>query len=420
MMYCVYKTLLFVMGPFLVLWTHHRVRQGREDPVRYRERFGKPSQKRPKGKIIWFHGASNGECLSFLPVLEAFEKKDPRLKFLVTSGTRTAATLLKKRLGNRAIHQFVPLDHPLFVRRFLDYWQPSVAFRTESDYWPTTILEMKKRGPLVLLNGRLSEKTYKRWAYLKSFFKKMLSSFQIIFPQSYDNFKRYQVFGLKNIKMIGNLKFEGATLSVDVGAVHKLKKEIGRRPLWMASNTHEGEEQYMVDAHHRLMKTVGKNLLLILIPRHKERLPAIHDMLRKKKMTFLHRTEDKKITDDVQVFIVDTMGELGIFYSLTNFVFMAGSLYAHIGGHNVLEPARLGTLPVFGPHMENNLEMARLLLKNKAAIQVKSPQKIGAVVEGLLKHPQETKKKAETVKSILKNINILQPTLDTIEKNIQF
>ena len=420
MLLFIYQFLMVVFGPFLVLWIRYRVHTGREDPQHYRERFGHARQARPKGTVVWFHGASNGECLSFLPVLAALEAQHPRLKFLVTAGTRSAATLLKKRLGTRAMHQFAPLDHPLFVRRFLVHWRPSLSFRTESDFWPLTLDATHKKGPLILLNGRLSEKTYHRWAFLKPFFVRMLRTFKIIFPQSYEDYKRFQALGLHSLKMIGNLKFEGDALTVDVGSVHKLKKEIGRRPVWVASNTHEGEEAYMIDAHQQLLKKVGSQLLLILIPRHKERLPAIHQMLATKKMRYIHRSDGQKITDDVQVFIVDTMGELGIFYSLTNFVVMAGSFFAHIGGHNVLEPARLGAMPLFGPHMENNYEMAQLLLKNKAALQIKNPRKISDVVADLLQHPKDTKKKADMVKTILKNIDILRPTMAEIYRHVRF
>ena len=407
-----------ILTPALVLWTRYRVRTGKEDPVRYGERFGKGLLKRPNGKLYWFHGASNGECLSFLPLLRAIKKDNPKINVLVTSGTRTSAELLKKRLGKEVIHQFCPLDNPLFVYRFLNHFKPDVCFRTESDYWPITILDMKKRGPLFLLNGRLSQKSLSRWAYMKPLFLKMLRSFSIIFPQSFDDFRRYKGLQLENIQMIGNLKFEGEKLEVDQGAVHKLKKEIGRRPMWMASNTHEGEEVYVLDAHKKLLHSVGESLLLILIPRHKHRLPDIFKMLDDRKLHYACRTAGKKITESTSVYIVDTMGELGNFYSLTNFVFMAGSFFQHIGGHNILEPARLGALPLFGPHMENNQEMATRLLKNKAAIQIKKPSQLSKVIHDLLSDKKRTEKQAQQVRDILKNINILEPTLAAIKKVI--
>lgn len=417
-LYGLYWVLIWLFTPFLWVWIHMRRRHGKEDAARYKERFGIPSKTRPKGKIYWFHGASNGECLSFLPVMRALKAADPEVRCVFTSGTRTAAQLLEKHMARGDVHQFAPLDHPLFVKRFLDHFQPVAAFRTESDHWPITLLSMEKRGPLFLLNGRLSEKSYRIWAYFRPFYNRMMRAFRIIFPQSFADYKRYKEFGLTHLKMIGNLKFEGVQLAVDANTVHQLKKDIGRRPVWVASNTHTGEEETVIQAHVTLTKRVHAKLLLILVPRHKDRLPVIHKMLDQAGLRYIHRTDKKKITEDVHVFIVDTMGELGTIYSLAPFVFMAGSLFRHIGGHNVLEPARLGVVPVFGPHMENNQEMATLLLKNKAAIQFKKPQHLPRVVGDLLADFKGTKRRAETVKSILSNINIVAPTVKEIQRHL--
>lgn len=417
-LYGLYWVLMWALTPFLWGWIHLRRRHNKEDPVRYKERFGIPSQKRPKGKVYWFHGASNGECLSFLPVMRALKAADPRVRCVLTSGTRTAAQLLEKHMSPGDVHQFAPLDHPLFVNRFLNHFQPVAAFRTESDHWPVTLLSMEKKGLLFLLNGRLSETSYRIWAYVRPFYNRMMRAFLIIFPQSFSDYKRYKEFGLTHLKMIGNLKFEGVQLAVDATTVHQLKKDIGRRPAWVASNTHAGEEQIVIQAHVTLMKGVHEKLLLILVPRHKDRLPIIHEMLDRAGLSYIHRTDQKKITESVQVFIVDTMGELGAIYSLAPFVFMAGSLFSHIGGHNVLEPARLGVLPVFGPYMKNNQEMATLLLKNKAAIQFKKPEQLARVIGDLLKDPKGTQRRAETVKSILSNINILGPTVKEIQRHL--
>lgn len=417
MFYCFYRFLIFLSYPFLKLWMSYRCSKGKEDLSRLKERYGHATKKRPEGTVYWFHGASIGECLSFLPVLNYFEKNYPHYSFLITSGTRASADLLKKRLSSRCTHQYVPLDHPLFVQKFLSHWRPNACFWTESDFWPNLIIKSAKVCPLFLLNGRFSATSAARWSFFPSFITRVLRSFSVIFPQSFEDFKRFKTLKLPHVKMIGNLKYEGEKLEVSLDKVHKLKKEIGRRSLWMASNTHAGEEKIILEIHVKLMASLNnKNLLLILIPRHKHRLDVIKELLAEYGLSFVLRSENKPITETTNVFIVDTLGELGVFYSLSNFVFMAGSLLPGIGGHNVLEPARLGALPVFGPYMENNKGMADLLLKNKAGIQIKNPQQLEKTIHHLLKDKESAKKQAHNAADILKNVNILQPIVTEIEK----
>jgi 3-deoxy-D-manno-octulosonic-acid transferase len=416
MIYFFYMILSFLSFPFLKGWMGYRSFKGKEDRERIGERYGKSSKKRPKGKVFWFHGASIGECLSFLPVLNYFEKNYPTYSFLITSGTRGSADLLKKKLSKRCIHQYLPLDNPLFVDHFLAHWQPNGCFWTESDFWPNLIIKTSRICPLFLLNGRFSPRSAGRWSILAPLITQVLKSFSTIFPQSFEDFKRFKSLGLSNLKMIGNLKYEGEKLEVSVEEVHRLQKEIRKRPLWVVSNTHAGEEKILLELHKKLQGIIGKNLLLILIPRHKHRWEVIRGLLNDYGLSYLTRTEGKKITESTDVFVVDTLGELGIFYSLSNFVFMAGSLLPGIGGHNVLEPARLGALPIFGPYMENNKDMADLLLKNKAAIQVKNLKQLEKTILHLLKDRESAKKQSHNASEILKNINILQPILNEIKK----
>lgn len=418
MFYFLYRFLSFLSYPFIKIWMDYRGKRGKEDLSRISERYGQTNQKRPEGTVYWFHGASIGECLSFFPVLSYFEKHYPDYSFLITSGTRASAELLKKKLSCRCIHQYIPLDHPLFVDRFLGHWKPDACFWTESDFWPNLIISTSKNCPLFLLNGRFSATSASRWSLVSSFIKKVLNSFSIIFPQSFEDFKRFKQIKVNHLKMIGNLKYEGEKLEVSLEKVHKFKKEIQKRPLWIASNTHIGEEKIIIDIHRNLMKSIGKNLLLILVPRHKQRVDAIKEILKGHELSFLQRSENKHITEETSVFIVDTLGELGAFYSLSSFVFMAGSLLPGIGGHNVLEPARLGALPVFGPYMENNKGMADLLLKNKAGIQIKTPQQLEKTIHHLLTDKENTKRQASNAAEILKNVNILHPIVIEIEKKL--
>ena len=279
MFYFFYLSLAFLSFPFLKGWMAYRLSKGKEDPCRVGERYGQSLKRRPKGKVYWFHGASIGECLSFFPVLNYFEKHHPTYSFLITSGTRASADLLEKRLSKKCIHQYVPLDHPLFVNRFLSHWKPDACFWTESDFWPNLIIKASRSFPLFLLNGRLSLRSARRWSILTPLIVQVLKAFSVIFPQSFDDFKRFKSLGISHLKMVGNLKYEGEKLRISLDKVHELQKEIRKRPLWIASNTHEGEEKIVLDVHKKLQETISQNLLLILIPRHPHRWTSVEDLV---------------------------------------------------------------------------------------------------------------------------------------------
>ena len=416
MLYVFYRILSFLSYPLLKGWVSYRVSKGKEEPLRVEERYGKASKQRPTGKLFWFHGASIGETLSFMPVLSFFEKNYPSYSFLVTSGTRASSELLTKKLSSRCIHQYMPLDHPLFVGRFLEHWKPDACFWTESDFWPNLIIKGSRACPFFLLNGRFSEKSSKRWGLFSSFILRILKCFSVVFPQSFSDFKRFKRLGVSHLKMAGNLKYEGEKLEVSSEKIHTLRKELGRRPLWIASNTHAGEERIVLEVYQKLKKAIGENPLLILIPRHKNRVGVLETMLNSYNFSHVKRSEDKKISPRTNVLLVDTLGELGVFYSLSHFVFMGGSLLPGIGGHNILEPTRLGALPVFGPYMENNKEMAELLIKNKAALQVKSQAHLEKTINHLLTDVKNTKKQSLNAVQILKSINILDPIICEVKK----
>ncbi|MFN7662669.1 MAG: 3-deoxy-D-manno-octulosonic acid transferase [Alphaproteobacteria bacterium] len=389
---------------------------GKEDKKRLQERYGYASHPRPKGKVFWFHGASIGECLSFLPVLNLFEKKYPSHSFLITSGTQASAELLQKKLSKRCIHQYLPLDHPLWVYRFLSYWQPNACFWTESDFWPNMITKASRFGPLFLLNGRFSSNTAARWSMCPSFIRRILKCFSVIFPQSFSDFKNFKRFYPSNLKMVGNLKYEGQTLDVPLGKVHALEKQIGKRPLWIVSNTHPGEEEIVLGIHKRIKDKLPKSLLLILIPRHPKRAGQVAELIHSLGFSFIKRSDNTKIEPHTDVLIVDSLGELGTFYSLSSFVIMGGSFVSGIGGHNVLEPARLGVLPIFGPHMKKNQDLADFLLKNKSGIQVRSVTQLEKVVTSCLKDTKKIKQQSQKAEEILKNVNILPVIVTEIQK----
>ncbi len=419
MIYCLYYFLSWLIYPFLVVWVRYRCLIRKEDNTRFQERFGLTHKKRPKGDLLWFHGASIGESLSFLPVLEGFRKKYPDLQFLATTGTKGAAELMARRLPEGCIHQYVPLDHPLFVKRFLKYWTPSAVFFTESDLWPNLLMQAQRGRPVFLLNGRLSENSFKRWKWAGSFFKELLRSFALIFPQTEMDEHRFKYFTKSNVKFLGNLKFVGERLPVSAPDLKKLQKEIQGRALWIASNTHDKEEEVILKVHARLREEF-KDLLLILVPRHASRLPEIFPVLEQLHLNFVRRSEKKPLTSKTSVYVVDTLGEMGIFYSLGPIVFMGGSLFPNVGGHNILEPARFGDIPLFGTYMENNQDMAEFMLKNKAAIQVKDGEELENQVKILLESPKKCREFSDRIEKTLGGADILGPIFKEVKKRLSF
>ncbi len=419
MTYALYHLLSWFTYPFLKAWVYYRCLRGKEDKSRFQERFGLTHKARPEGTLLWFHGASIGESLSFLPVLEAFRKKYPDIHFLATTGTKGAAELMSQRLPEGCIHQYIPLDNPLFVRRFLNHWAPQAAFFTESDLWPNLIMKTHRRCSIFLLNARLSERSFERWKWAKGFFTEILDSFTLIFPQTELDGQRLEYFTKTNVKFFGNLKFVGEPIPASQVDLKKLRKQIGERPLWIASNTHEGEEDVILEIHETLRKKF-KDLLLILIPRHERRLPEIIPTLERLGLSFVQRSEKKQLSKTTSVYLVDTLGEMGVFYSLGPIVFMGGSLFPKVGGHNILEPARFGDIALFGPHMDNNQDMAEFMLKNKAAIQVVTSQELGEQVSDLLGSPKKCKEFSGRVKKTLESKDILGPLFKEIQKKLPF
>jgi 3-deoxy-D-manno-octulosonic-acid transferase len=419
MIYFLYHLLSWLTYPFVKIWIYYRCLIGKEDKSRFQERFGLTHKARPEGTLLWFHGASIGESLSFLPVLEAFRKKYPDLQFLATTGTKGAAELMARRLPEGCLHQYVPLDHPLFVKRFLKYWAPSAAFFTESDLWPNLLMEAQRGRPVFLLNGRLSENSFKRWKWAGGFFKELLGSFALIFPQTEMDEYRFKYFTKSNVKFLGNLKFVGDKLPVEAHDLKKLQKEIHGRVLWIASNTHDKEEEVILEVHGRLQKKF-KDLLLILVPRHANRLPEIISVLERLNLSFVKRSTRQPLTAKDSVYVVDSLGEMGIFYSVGSIVFMGGSLFPNVGGHNILEPARFEDIALFGPYMENNQDMADFMLKNKAALQVKGGEDLEIQVKSLLESSKKCKEFSERVKKTLGGTHILEPIFKEIQKRLTF
>lgn len=343
--------------------------------ARVRERLGHASLPRPKGRLIWFHAASVGESLSILTLVNGLGARDPALEFLITSGTPTSAGLIAKRMPPRCRHQFPPLDHPNYVRRFLRHWQPDLAVLVESELWPNLIVETRKTGcPLVLLNARLSPKSVISWQKRPRTATFLLSQFSQFITQNQMTADNLRSIGAPadRIRPGSNLKALAAPPPVDHDLLHKMQNALGQRPCWTASSTHRGEEEPVIAAHLELLQR-HPDLCLILIPRHPERGDEVEQMVRDAGLTLARRSRGEALHNATQVYLADTLGETGTWYALCPRVFLGGS-FLEIGGHNPFEPAHHGCAVTTGPGYFNFSETYTDMIADGAAIEITTPQ----------------------------------------------
>ena len=343
-----WRLLAGMAAPFAPLLLSQRAARGKEDRARIEERLGHSRIVRPGGKLVWVHGASVGESLSALPLIEKLLADG--IKVLVTSGTVTSATIMQQRLPHGALHQFVPLDMPGAVARFLDHWKPDAGLFVESDLWPNLILAARKRGiRLALVNARISARSAERWRLAQKSVAALLGAFDIVLAQDETIAERFRILGARDVQVSGSLKADAPPLAVKDAALADLRKQIGDRPVLLAAQTHPGEDETVLPAHD-LLRARFPNLLTILVPRHIERGPDIEMLCADRVST--RRSTGGAITDQTAIYIADTLGEMGLFYRLSPFCFLGGTLVP-LGGHNPLEPAILHCAVLAGPHTAN-------------------------------------------------------------------
>ena len=345
-----YRAFMAAVAPLASLLVSYRLRRGKEDPARLPERRGETSTARPAGPLVWVHGASVGEITAALPLIGSIRAEG--FQVLVTSGTVTSAELAQQRLPSGAVHQFVPLDAPAFVTRFLDHWRPDLALFVESDLWPNLVLASAARKiPLVLVNGRLSPRSYSRWALMPGTIGALLRRLDLCLAQSPADAKRYVKLGGTRVVMTGNLKLDVPAPPVDPAELKAIKSAIGDRNVVAAASTHPGEETAVLDAHRRLRQRFP-GLLTVIAPRHPNRGPAVVELAATFGLTAALRSRGEKPDAQTEIYVADTVGELGLVYRLAPIVFMGGSLVGH-GGQNPIEAAKLGVAILHGPHVWN-------------------------------------------------------------------
>lgn len=415
-----YRALTGMVEPLAPRLLDARAKQGKEDPRRVDERLGIASVARPVGQLVWLHGVSVGETLSLLPLVEQFAKGRPDLTVLVTSGTVTSAELLAQRLPAGVIHQFAPIDTPAAVAAFLDHWQPALGVFVESELWPNLIQAAKRRSvPLALVSARITEKTAEGWARFPGAARTIVGGFDRILPQDSVSADRILSLGGR-VDGLVNLKLAGGPLPHDAAAFTALSAAIGDRPVVVAASTHEGEEIAIV----RALDHLAERLCLILVPRHPERGAEIATALTRDGYRFALRSRDTTPNAETDIYVANTLGELGLFLRLADVVVMGGSFGSFLrrepwGGHNPLEPARLGKAAVTGPDAANWREVTEALTAAGGLAVVASPGDLPAVVAPLLNDPAAAKAMGERARRAAANAGagldrlweILQPLL---------
>jgi 3-deoxy-D-manno-octulosonic-acid transferase len=408
-----YRLLTSAVSPLAPWLLAHRLKRGKEHPARQKERYGLSDVGRPPGPLIWVHCASIGELLAVIPLIGRIRERG--LGVLCTSGTLTSAKLAEARLPLGAIHQFVTLDFRRFVNRFFQHWRPDLGLFVESDLWPNLILAGAQRGiPLILVNARLSERSFRRWQWGSQMAAALLRSFDVCLAQSPIDAQRYRDLGAPRVATTGNLKLDVPEPAADAQSLAALRASIGARSVFAGASTHPGEEAVLIEAHRRLRHSFA-HLMTIIVPRHPERGRDILRMARAADLQARLRSLRELPQADTDIYVADTLGELGLIYRLAPIVFMGGSLASH-GGQNPIEAAKLGAAILHGPHVWNFAEIYAALDAAHGAEQIADVGKLTVRIGAWLKDPQARTAAATAARNTVSSLGgALDRTLAAIE-----
>ena len=367
---------IFLISPIIIIY---RIFKKKEDPKRFLEKIGK-FKKSSNNNLIWFHGSSVGEILSVIPLIEKLEKRKNIKKILITSNTLSSAKIIKKLKLKKTFHQFFPLDAEFLVEKFLNHWKPKVVFFIESEIWPNMIIKIKEKNiPLILLNARITKKSFQKWNGILSFSKKIFNKFDLCLSQNNKTCNYLKILGAKNIKKIGNLKFSQSSSELKNISNSKIKKKFRKKKIiFSAISTHKGEELFCAKVHANLKKKY-KNIITIIIPRHINRANEIKDELNSNNLKVHLHTSKRPININTDIYLVDTFGETKSFLKLSKITFMGKSICAN-GGQNPLEAARLGNRIIHGPNIENFTEIYDFLKKHRISTKIRSYKDLESLV----------------------------------------
>ncbi len=407
-----YKLLIFfliLISPIIIIL---RIIKKKENPKRFLEKFAFSSKIKKNGKLVWIHCSSVGELLSVIPLLNFFENSNKIQQILVTSSTLSSSKLFEKFKFKKTTHQFYPIDSSFIVKKFLNQWQPNLVFFVESEIWPEMIDEIKKRKiKIFLINARISRKSFKKWNKIKNFASTIFNKFDFIYPQNNETTKYLKMFNVKKVKMLGNLKFIPTTKPF----LNRISKNFfTNKNLLCIASTHPNEEKIFIDAHSKLKEKIN-NILTIIIPRHIERTGEICDLIKKNNFNFINHSSKKKINKSTDFYIVDTYGESESFYSLSNVVFLGGSLVQK-GGQNPLEPLRFGCSLLHGKNVDNFKDIYKMLEKKNLSTLVYKNKNIYKTLAFFLKKRKNEKKIIHEFRNLGKQV--LKQNLSEIKKFI--
>ena len=408
-----FMIILTVLSPLILIF---RIYKKKEDPKRFKEKFCFPSKKRVAGNLIWLHGSSVGEFLSAIPLVYELEKNKSINQILITSSTLSSAEIFKKFKFKKTVHQFFPLDLIFYSYKFLNYWKPNVTIFLESEIWPSIFKVLNEKNiPLLLLNARITKKTFTKWNRLKKFSNSVFKNISKAYPQNDETTKFLKKLNISKIKKIGNLKFINNEQDNLIKLNKNLLKNLKGKIIWCASSTHPGEEAICLNVHKNLKKKY-KNLLTIIIPRHVHRVNEIIDEIKDLNLNVvLHSSKQKKI-DNTDIYLVDTYGETKKFYQFSDIVFMGKSLSGR-GGQNPLEPTNFGSTVLYGPNVDNFKDTYRLLNKLKIAYKVNSVKSLTHSINKLIIKPNNKKNYSKITKIGKKILNETKDEINSLFNN---
>jgi 3-deoxy-D-manno-octulosonic-acid transferase len=390
-----------------------RERQGKEDAARRGERLGVAGLKRPGGPLVWVHASSVGETIAALPLIDRLAKRG--LTILLTTVTVTAAEVAKSRLPASALHQFVPIDTPGAVDRFLDHWQPSLALFIESELWPTMLKALHSRAlPLIVINARMSERSFRSWGKFAAIAHAVLGRADLFLAQTPGDAERLKSLGAARVAVSGNLKFDVPPPPSDEAALAAVRRQIEGRPTFVAASTHPGEETAIVSAHLDLKRS-GTRVLTILAPRHPERGDAVASLVADAGLAFGRRLRGDRIGKETEIYLVDTIGEMGIWYRVADVAFLGGSIVSR-GGQNPIEPAKLMVPILHGPHVSNFRDVYDALAAADADTSVGDATALADAVKRLIQSRAERQRLAENARACVEKFaGALDKTLAALE-----
>ncbi|MDC3205917.1 3-deoxy-D-manno-octulosonic acid transferase [Candidatus Pelagibacter sp.] len=396
--YQILLSILLLISPVVIL---HRILINKESKERFLEKYSIFSKRKKKGKLIWFHGASVGEILSVIPLIEKYEKDKSIRQILVTSSTLSSSKVLESFKFKKTIHQFYIFDLLFLTSRFLDYWKPNIAIFIDSEIWPAMFKTLNKKNiPLLLLNARLTKKSFNKWYKYKFFSKSIFRLITKAYPQNLETNKFLKKLGVKKIKYIGNLKFCENYNDKRNEITSSLKNKFKNKKIWIASSTHSGEEIFCVKAHLELKKKI-KNLITIIIPRHISRANEIMSEIAKFNLNTISHSSKSKNFKNIDIYLVDTFGETKKFFKIASTVFLGGSIIKR-GGQNPLEAARYGTKILHGQNIDNFKDVYKLLNSLNISKKVSNYHELASSIS-FLRNQKIGLKISKIGKIILKN-----------------